>query len=191
MKGETDPELAMCLAGGGGLGYLHLGLLEAMEELGLRPSLAVGTSMGAVMAAFHAAGMTTVEIREILVGFRWRKIVVPTMPHRGLLSTQGLQTMFHNYFGTAGIEDLPVRLKISALNVRTGALKEFTKGPVDRCLAASCAVAGMFEPVMIATWPVASMAKSLQTCRSCGISGCPISFASKTGWACGAISGKE
>ena len=145
----TDPRLGLCLAGGGGLGFLHIGLLETLEELGIRPSLAAGTSMGAVMGAFYAAGVTSKDIRGILADFKWRKLAALTLPHHGLLSTHRMQVLFREHLGDMDIADLPIRLKIAAMNVRTGQLKQFSEGPLTKCLAASCAVPGLFEPVTI------------------------------------------
>ena len=146
---NADPDLALCLAGGGGLGFLHIGLLEAMDELGLRPSLVVGTSMGAVIGAFYAAGMSTLQIREILQNFKWSKLVALAIPRRGVLSTHVMQLLFQTHLGEIDISDLPLKLKIAALRLKTGELAQFIDGPLTKCLAASCAIAGLFQPVMI------------------------------------------
>jgi NTE family protein len=146
---KTNPNLALCLSGGAGLGFVHLGLLEALEELDIHPSLVAGTSMGAVMGAFHAAGMSCEQIRRILKDFKWSRLVALKLSYRGVLSTEGMQAQFINYLGDIDITDLPVKLKIAAIKLRTGELAQFEKGPLAKCLAASCAMAGLFQPVDI------------------------------------------
>ena len=144
-----DSKLGMCLAGGGGLGFLHIGLFDAMAELGIRADVVAGTSMGAVMGAFYAAEKTPDEMRRMLREFRWARVVALTLRRSGILSTSAMQAFLRDSLGDVDIADLPIRLKISALDLHTGELRVFTEGPLARCLAASCAVPGLFEPVEI------------------------------------------
>jgi predicted acylesterase/phospholipase RssA len=148
--GKPDKKLGLCLAGGGGLGFLHVGLLEAMEQLGIRPEVVAGTSSGAAVGAFYASGKSALETREILDKFRWTRIVAPTLIHRrGINSTSRMQSFFTQHLGKINIEDLPIRLKIAAINLIDGTLVGFTRGPLAKCLAAASAVPGVFEPVRI------------------------------------------
>jgi NTE family protein len=147
---KPDPKLGLCLAGGGGLGFLHLGLFRALEELSIHPGIVAGTSSGAVLGAFYAAGKSADEIREILKEFKWIRIIAPSFPRRrGFLSTKRMEAFFKKHLGDIGIEDLPVKLKIAATNLHTGTVVGFTKGPLPRCLAASSSVPGIFEPVKV------------------------------------------
>jgi len=146
---EIDKKLGLCLAGGGGLGFLHVGLLEAMEELGIRPGVVAGTSSGAIFGALYAAGKSSSEIRDLLANFKWDKIIAPTLPRRGLLSTSRMEAFFRKHFGPIDVSELPIKLKIAAVDLHSGELVIFTSGPLEKCLAASCAVPGIFEPVTI------------------------------------------
>ena len=149
MKKGIDNRLGICLAGGGGLGFQHLGLLEALEELDIRPGLAAGTSSGAAMAAFYASGKTVGEIKKILGSFTWSQVVSPVIPLKGILSTKKLEAFFKKAFGDIDITDLPVKLKIAATDLHSGELKAFVRGPLAKRLAASCSVPGIFEPVKV------------------------------------------
>ena len=61
--GTCEPaRTALVLAGGGSKGLAHIGLLQALDSLGVRPDLIVGTSMGAILGAMYAAGMSGREI---------------------------------------------------------------------------------------------------------------------------------
>ncbi len=150
-NGEKEPDrsLGLCLGGGGGLGLLHIGLLEAMEDLGIRPGIIAGCSSGSFVGALYAAGKSSREIREILGEFRWWKIVAPAIPLRGFLSTRRMQSFFKKHLGDIDIADLPIPLKIAAVDLLKGELAAFTKGPLVRCLAAGAAVPGIFEPVRV------------------------------------------
>jgi len=148
-QSDPDPTLALCLAGGGGLGFSHVGLFQAMEELGIRPGIICGTSSGAVLGAFYAAGYTAQETRERLKSFTWTRIVAPPFSKRGIASTDRMQRFFRKQIGVKNIEDLPIRLKVAAININNGTLVGFDSGPLGKCLAASSAIPGFFEPVRI------------------------------------------
>ncbi|HDS30037.1 MAG TPA: hypothetical protein ENN67_03245, partial [Firmicutes bacterium] len=67
---ETDCRIGLCLAGGGGLGLLHIGLFEALDELGIHPGIVAGGSSGAIMGAFYCAGWSPKAISEVFGKFR-------------------------------------------------------------------------------------------------------------------------
>src|SRR3569833_3095966 len=59
----SHPTIALALGGGGARGLAHIQILEAMDELGVRPKIIAGTSIGAVFAAAYAAGLSGKQIR--------------------------------------------------------------------------------------------------------------------------------
>ena len=60
---SRSPTIALALGGGGARGLAHIPILEAFDELGLKPKIMAGTSIGAVFAAAYASGMTGRQIR--------------------------------------------------------------------------------------------------------------------------------
>lgn len=60
---HRGPTIALALGGGGARGLAHILMLEAFDELGIRPKIIAGTSIGAVFGAAYASGMTAREIR--------------------------------------------------------------------------------------------------------------------------------
>lgn len=58
-------DVALVLSGGGAKGLVHIGVLEVMDSLGIRPTLIVGTSMGAIVGALYASGYTGTQIDSI------------------------------------------------------------------------------------------------------------------------------
>lgn len=146
---KPDPTLGLCLGGGGGLGLLHIGLIEVLEELNIRPGVVAGCSSGSVIGALYCAGKTASEIRKIFKSFTWGRIVAPAIPMRGFLSTRRLEGFYRKHLGKIDISDLPIPLKVAAVDLHSGELVCFTEGPLARCLAASAAIPGVFEPVTI------------------------------------------
>lgn len=59
---EGEPTIALALGGGGARGLAHIHVIEALDEMGLRPAVVAGSSIGALMGAGVAAGMSGKEI---------------------------------------------------------------------------------------------------------------------------------
>jgi NTE family protein len=59
---------ALILGGGGARGIAHIGVIEVLEDLGMRPDLIVGTSMGSVVGSLYASGMSSSELEELALG---------------------------------------------------------------------------------------------------------------------------
>lgn len=72
-KPDRRDRFALALGGGAAKGFAHIPVLEAMDELGVRPAEIVGTSMGAILGGFYASGMSGSEIREFTVDLFTRK----------------------------------------------------------------------------------------------------------------------
>lgn len=78
--------LGFALGAGGARGVAHVGFLKAMEEAGIVPDYLAGSSMGSVIGACYAAGMTADEMREALKSLRAGDVVdlgVPSHPQAG------------------------------------------------------------------------------------------------------------
>ena len=79
--GSSDREgFALVLGGGGARGFAHVGVLKALEELGLTPSLIVGTSMGAIIGSVRAAGHPAATIDSLLQDRDWLATVLDEPP---------------------------------------------------------------------------------------------------------------
>src|SRR5271169_855327 len=64
----SEPIVAVALGSGGARGFAHIAVLEALDELGVAPAAIAGTSIGAMIGAAHAAGMSGREIRGYALG---------------------------------------------------------------------------------------------------------------------------
>ena len=60
------PKIGIALSGGGMRGVAHIAVLRALEEYGLKPDVISGTSAGAIVGAFYAAGKSTDELAEMV-----------------------------------------------------------------------------------------------------------------------------
>ncbi len=69
----SDPKIGLVLSGGGARGGAHVGVLKAIEELGIRVDYIAGTSMGAIIGALYASGYSAEEIEMVLIETDWNK----------------------------------------------------------------------------------------------------------------------
>ncbi len=155
------PLTAFVLAGGGSLGAVEVGMLEALVEAGVRADLVVGSSAGALNGAFFAgqpdaAGVRA--LREIWLAIRARD-VFPFSPLGGLLGALalrdhmvdpgGLRRLLERHMRFARIEDAAVPLHVVATDLLDGRQVLLSSGPVVPALLASAAIPGVFPPVRI------------------------------------------
>ncbi len=71
---ETRPRIGLVLGGGGAAGVAHVGVIQALERMGIRPDVVTGTSMGAIVGGLYAAGFTPEELGEAVTTIDWGSI---------------------------------------------------------------------------------------------------------------------
>jgi len=71
----TRPKIGLVLSGGGAKGFAHIGVLKVLEEVGIRPDIITGTSMGSIMGALYATGYTAAELTEINNTADWNHLL--------------------------------------------------------------------------------------------------------------------
>ncbi|GAA1918826.1 hypothetical protein GCM10009775_09240 [Microbacterium aoyamense] len=148
---DEDPLLGIALSGGGAFGAAHVGVLQVLEERGIRPGIVTGTSSGALVGAAYAAGLDGAAIERIARGFRWSRIARWTLqPRWGLLDTHVVTTAIHRLLGEdPRIEDLPRRFGAVATDLRTRRAVTLDSGPLSSALRATIAVPGLLPPVRV------------------------------------------
>lgn len=151
---------AFVLTGGGSLGAVQAGMLAALHEHGIEPDLLVGTSAGALNAAYVAGPGTTGDrvtgLMELWGQVRRRDVFV-TRPRRWLAAAVGsapslftdhaLRSLLEAHLGYALLEDARVPVHVVATDVVTGQGLAMADGPVVDAVLASAAVPGLLPPV--------------------------------------------
>ena len=158
---KRDPRVAFVLSGGASLGAVQVGMLRALFEQGVRPDLLIGTSVGAVNAAW-AAGRPDPDGIEQLAEI-WLKLrrgdvfpISPLVSAAGLLgrsnhfiSNDSLRAMLSRHIPFERLEDTPVPLHVVTTDLKSGRATILDSGPAVPALLASCAIPGVFPPVTI------------------------------------------
>lgn len=142
---------ALVLGSGGSRGLAHIGVLEALEEAGLRPDLIIGCSAGAIVGALYAARPDVKWLKSI---FLEQKIVdffdfdFDDM-FFSLSTNMYLRDFLDKNLPVANFEELQIPFISVATNLQTGTLTPFFTGPITSTLLASSAIPGLFKPVEI------------------------------------------
>lgn len=139
--------LGIALCGGGMKCAAHVGILQVMEELGVRPTLLAGSSMGAVIAAICASGLDLHDAAEHLCRIRMSDVFVGGLPIPGLNHGRRLRRLFTRLFGDQRIENLRTPLLVTACDLVTGTTYCIDQGSLADALYASCAIPWLFAPL--------------------------------------------
>jgi len=166
---------ALVLSGGGSRGIAHAGVIAGLEQKGYNPDIVVGTSMGAIVGALYASGMSADSVWSVVDAQDWRQIFAPFPSPVGLdrsvqypvLRLQGsgnspqvrgyvddwqinralVRALFRPSAAARGDFDrLPRRFRPVASDLRTGELVSIGYGDLPRAVRASIAQAGVFAP---------------------------------------------
>ncbi len=162
-------KVGVALGGGGVRGLAHISVLEALDQLGLRPSIIAGTSIGAIVGALYASGMSGQEIKEhvkrhiILKNDTWHDVIgkradllkwvnafSADFSRKGIIKTQGFLKFLFSEIKKNTFEDLEIPLVVIAADYWTTEEVVFETGDLLSAVQASMAVPGVFAPVSIA-----------------------------------------
>lgn len=138
--------IGLVLAGGGIRGVAHLGVLKAMEETGIKPSMISGTSAGALVGALYGSGLDPQTILDEIEGLNVLKLVRPAFTSGGMLSMEKIRTFVEKFIGDRTFDSLHTPLIVAATDLRKGKITYFRKGPLLEPLLCSSCIPVVFQP---------------------------------------------
>lgn len=146
------PRVGLVLGGGAARGFAHIGVIQVLEEAGIRPSLVVGTSAGSLVAAFYASGKTGAQLQHVAETMEEATFADWTLPifSRGVLRGEALSRYVSAQVKGRLIENMPLPLGIVATDLNSGQGVLFQRGDTATAVRASSAVPALFQPVRIA-----------------------------------------
>lgn len=162
----SGPELVLVLGSGGARGLSHIPVLEALDELGLKPALIAGSSMGAIVGAAYAAGLSGRDLRaHVEASFRDRARVIARLLEarigkiadlwRGglgnpvLIDGERLLDLFWPQVVPDRFEELGIPFLAVATHYHLHDEVVLGSGPLTPAVAASLAIPGLVKPVTI------------------------------------------
>ncbi|WP_158626027.1 patatin-like phospholipase family protein [Arsenicitalea aurantiaca] len=161
----AEPRIGVALGGGAARGLTHIPYIEAMDEMGLRPSVISGTSIGALIGAGWANGMTGAELHDhacdvlgtmkVIASRLWAAQIrnLGGLIQNGfnvqLDATRIVENFLPDSF-PAEFRDLKVPLYVVATDFQSWHQTVFNEGPLRDAIAGSIAIPSLFKPVAFA-----------------------------------------
>ncbi|RTM07298.1 MAG: patatin-like phospholipase family protein [Hyphomicrobiales bacterium] len=158
-----SPTFGVAFGGGGARGLAHIHIIEALDELGITPAAIAGSSIGAIMGAGMASGMTGAEIHDYarsILGSRaevaarmWRSrpgTIAEAMQGGIRVGQFNIERILKAFLPEAiprTFEALKIPLKVTATDYFGHSLAVFAEGDLHSALAASAAIPAVFRPV--------------------------------------------
>jgi NTE family protein len=143
------PRVGVALGGGFARGLAHIGVLKVLEEEKIPIDFIAGTSVGSVIGAAYASGISAKELEEIAALVRFKDFSRWTFSRFGLFSNDKMAVFLRKILRCKTFEELRIPLAIAATDIVTGDPAVFTTGDLIDPVRASCAYPGMFQPVRI------------------------------------------
>ena len=143
------PRIGLALGGGAARGFAHIGVIQVLEEIGVRPDLVVGTSAGSLVAALYASGKGGPELAALADTMDETAFTDWSYPGRGLIRGEALAKYVRDNTGGRPIEQMRLPLGIVATDLDSGQPILFQRGDPGAAVRASSAVPAVFQPVRI------------------------------------------
>ena len=148
---KLPPKVGLALGGGAARGFAHVGVIQVLEEAGIKPDLVVGTSAGSLVAALYASGRNGQQLQAVAVAMDEAAFADWTLPlfSRGVLRGEALGRYVNAQVGNKLIESMPLPLGVVATDLASGQGVLFQRGDTGTAVRASSAVPAVFLPVKI------------------------------------------
>ena len=140
----SKPTLALVLGGGGAKGFAHVGVIKALEENGITPTLVVGTSVGSLVGSLYASGYTAKELERLALTTTDGELTDMTLSNQGFIEGIKLKNFINAKVAKRPIEDFPISFAAVAAEKHTLKKAVFTTGDAGLAVQASCSVPNIF-----------------------------------------------
>jgi NTE family protein len=143
------PRIAWVFSSGGPRGFVHVGVVKALDELKLEPDLIVGASVGALVGCLRASGVPGAEIETLALELQPTHMARLAIWSDQRFSGAPVADLVHRYSRQRLLEHMPVAMACVATRQRDGSVIAFTAGDAGVAVQASSAIEGQFTPVRI------------------------------------------
>ena len=147
------PHIALVLGSGGPRGFVHIGVLKALEAMGVHPDLIIGTSVGAMVGALYASGYDAAALERLAFDLNMLDFAELRSALGGMGSGAPIEKYVDEKVGGRAIEELPMALGIAVTRLSDHQLVIFNRGATALSVRASAADPQHFAPVEIAGQP--------------------------------------
>lgn len=148
-KKNKKLQLGCVFSGGGFRGVAHIGVIKAMEEVGIKFDAVSGVSAGALVASMYAAGKPWEKIYEMFSGINIFNVTKYAYRKPGILDTEKFIDYLNQFLPESVFDDLKIPLYIGATDMLNGKFRLFSGGQLTKRILASCAFPFVFTPIKL------------------------------------------
>lgn len=149
MSTVREPKIGLALGSGGAKGFAHVGVIKVLEEAGIAIDMIAGSSMGALVATFYAAGCDVERLYRIAQLFKRKYYLDFTVPKMGFVAGKRIKDMIAMFTYNKRLEELDIPTAVVATDILSGEKVVFTEGPIAPAVRASISIPGIFIPEKI------------------------------------------
>ncbi|MDZ4747670.1 MAG: patatin-like phospholipase family protein [Saprospiraceae bacterium] len=142
-------QVGIALSGGGTRGVVHIGVLQALEEHGIFPSVISGTSAGSIVGVMYAHGYTPAEIMTIASERSLIWMFSLRLPNKGFVRHSFLRKMLNRYVAEKTFEELKKPLYVAISNLNSGKAEIRSTGTLHDVIVASASIPVLYQPIHI------------------------------------------
>ena len=140
-------QLGIAFGGGGVRGFMHLGVIKALEEAGIQPDVVSGTSAGSIAAILYASGMSVEAMIAAIEDIGMSDIADFVLSSKGLVNGKRLSDWINAQVEYDDLADMPMPLAVTATNMTTHKTVIIRSGNPGHAVQTSSTIPGVFIPV--------------------------------------------
>ena len=147
-----DKKIGLALGSGSARGLAHIGVIKVLEENHIPISIIAGTSMGSLIGALHASGLTGTEMEEIACNTNLKttsRLFMPTPSVQGLIDGNRISDFLVSLMGNRSFSSLKMPFAAVAADIERAEEVVITEGPLIKAIRASISIPGIFTPAML------------------------------------------
>lgn len=146
---QKRPVVALVLGSGGARGYAHIGVIEVLEQQGIRPDFIVGTSAGSIVGSIYASGKSAAELRDIALKLKANDVRDVSVSLKGFFDGKKVEDYINQQVHNTPLQKLKIPMYVVATELKAGSKIVFNYGNTGQAVRASTSIPSMFVPTKI------------------------------------------
>jgi NTE family protein len=146
---QKRPVVALVLGSGGARGYAHIGVIEVLEQQGIRPDFIVGTSAGSIVGSIYASGKSATELRDIALKLKANDVRDVSVSLKGFFDGKKVEDYINQQVHNTPLQKLKIPMYVVATELKAGSKTVFNYGNTGQAVRASTSIPSMFVPTKI------------------------------------------
>ncbi|MFW1994425.1 patatin-like phospholipase family protein [Acinetobacter guillouiae] len=146
---KKKPVIALVLGSGGARGYAHIGVIEVLEQHGIKPDFIVGTSAGSIVGSIYASGKSPEQLRQIALNMKVGDVRDFKIGMKGFFDGQKVEDYVNKQIDQMSLEKMKIPMYVVATELQNGEKTIFNYGNTGQAVRASVSIPSMFIPTKI------------------------------------------